>query len=130
MADAKGQFNVTKWDEEPYADREAGRLTRADITADLAGDIAGSATVVWLMCYRADKTADYVGYVDIDATLDGRSGGFVITSSGTFDGERAAGPWTIVEGSGRGELAGIEGSGSFEAPHGGTATYLLSYRLG
>ena len=129
MAEAKGEFNVTKWDEHPYEEFESGKLTRADIAADLTGDLAGSGSVVWLMCYRADGTAEYVGYLNVDATLEGRSGGFVISTSGAFDGKLASGPWTIVEGSGRGDLNGVSGVGSFDSPHGGTATYRLSYQL-
>ena len=130
MAEVTGEFNVKKWDEQPYAELEAGKLTRAEIEADLAGGLTGAGRVVWLMCYRADETAEYLGFVDLEVTLDGRGGGFVVSSSGTFDGERAAGPWTSVEGTGRGSLAGIRGSGSFDAPHGGTATYRLTYELG
>jgi hypothetical protein len=129
MAEAKGEFNVTKWDEEAYAELGNGKLTRAEITADLAGDLAGSGSVTWLMCYRADGTADYVGYLNIDATLDDRHGGFVVATSGSFDGKVASGPWTIVDGSGRGDLSGISGSGTFDSPHGGTATYRLTYEL-
>jgi len=130
MPDAKGEFNVTNWDEETYAELENGRLTRAEITADLTGDVAGTGRVTWLMCYRADGTADYVGYLNVEATVEGRTGGFVIGSSGTFDGKVAAGPWNIVEGSGRGELSGIGGAGSFDSPREGTTTYHLSYDLG
>ena len=129
MAEAKGEFNVTKWDEETYAELESGKLTRAEIAADLAGDLAGAGSVTWLMCYRADGTAEYIGYLNVDGSLDGRSGGFVVSTSGAFDGEVASGPWTIVEGSGRGELSGIRGSGSFDSPHGGTATYRLTYQV-
>ena len=130
MAEASGDFSVTSWDEETYAELEAGKLTRAKVTADFTGDISGSGRVEWLMCYRPDETADYVGFQDIEATLDGRRGGFVVTSTGTFDGKVAEGPWTIVEGSGRGDLAGISGTGHFSAPLGGGASYRLDYRMG
>ena len=130
MAEASGDFSVTSWDEETYAELEAGKLTRAKVMADFTGDIAGSGRVEWLMCYRGDGTADYVGFQDIEATLDGRRGGFVVTSTGTFDGKVAEGPWTIVEGSGRGDLATIAGSGHFSAPLGGGASYRLDYQLG
>ena len=130
MAEARGEFNVTDWKEETYAELESGKLTQAKVTADFSGDIAGSGRVEWLMCYRGDGTADYVGFQDIDATLDGRSGGFVVTSTGTFDGKVAEGPWTIVDGSGRGELAGISGTGHFSAPLGGGAKYRLTYEVG
>jgi len=130
MSEVTGEFNVRKWDEQPYAELGAGKLTRAEIEADLVGGLTGAGRVVWLMCYRPDETAEYLGFLNLDVTLQGSRGGFVISSSGTFDGERAAGPWTIVEGTRRGDLAGIRGSGWFDAPHGGTATYGLMYELG
>jgi hypothetical protein len=127
-AEARGAFNVRDWDEETYAERTDGKLTRATVTAELDGDIRGTAAVTWLMCYRADGTADFVGFVDIDGTLRGRQGGFVVESRGRFDGQVASGPWAIVEGSGRGELAGIAGSGVFDSTHEGANTYRLTYR--
>lgn len=68
--------------------------------------------------------------LDIEAAIGDRKGGFVVSSSGTFDGEKAAGPWSILDGSGRGQLKGITGSGQFDSPHGGTATYALTYEVG
>lgn len=129
MAEARGEFKVTGWKEETYAELQAGKLTRAEVTADLAGDLEGSGEVSWLMCYRADATADYVGFLVIEAALNERRGGFVVESSGEFDGTRASGPWTIVTGSGWGELVGISGSGVFDSPRGGTTTYQLAYEL-
>lgn len=35
-----------------------------------------------------------------------------------------------MAGSGTGELAGIEGSGGFDAPHEGQATFELEWRIG
>ena len=129
MAEATGEFNVTNWDEQPYEELDNGKLTRAEITAELTGDVAGTGKVTWLMCYRADGTADYLGYLSVDVTVGGRRGGFVVSTTGSFDGKVASGPWAIVDGSGRGDLSGITGSGSFDSPHGGTATYRLSYEL-
>ena len=125
-----GTFTVSDWDEQPLADRPIGKLTRATVTATLSGGIDGTGTVTWLMCYGEDGTAEYVGFLDIDGTVDGRTGGFVVRTSGTFDGQKAVGPWKIVEGSGRDGLAGIAGSGAFDSPHGTQATYRLAIRFG
>ena len=130
MGLATGKFSVTGWNEEPFVERQTGNLTRASVTQDLSGGIEGTTTIEWLLAYREDKTADFVGIQEIEGKLDGRAGSFVISSAGAFDGERAAGRWTIVAGSGAGELIGIAGDGEFDAPHGGQATYRLSYELG
>jgi Protein of unknown function (DUF3224) len=81
------------------------------------------------MCYREDGTAEYVGMQEIDGGVDGRHGEFVLTALGSFDGELSQGTWTIVPGSGKGELVGIVGHGGFKAGPGPQASYQLSYEL-
>ena len=81
------------------------------------------------MAYRADGTADYVGLQHLVGTLGGRSGSFVLSSPGTFDGQAATGTWTVLEGSGTEELAGLTGTGTFTAPSGGEPTVTLDYDL-
>jgi hypothetical protein len=61
----------------------------------------------------------------VTGTLEGRTGGFVMETTGDFDGTTAKGRWSIISGSGTGGLAGISGEGGFEAPHGPTATYAI-----
>ena len=120
---ATGTFKIDAWDEEPYADK----LTRARVKATYSGDIEGQGETEWLMCYREDKTADFVGFQRIVGSIGERSGRFVFESTGAFDGKEAAGPITIVQGSGTGDLAGITGSGTFSAPMGGEPSVTLDY---
>jgi hypothetical protein len=70
----KGEFQVTGWDEKPYLERDGKRLTRASVTQKFSGAIQGEGSVEWLMCYRPDGTADFVGLQHIDAIVDGRDG--------------------------------------------------------
>jgi hypothetical protein len=126
---ATGQFKVKGGREETYADRSPGRLTRAGGSQAFTGDITGAGRIEWLMCYRADRTADFVGLQEIDGTIDGRRGELVLTSTGSHDGVRSKGTWTVVRGSGKGELAGIVGSGTWLAGPGAVATYELSYEF-
>ena len=120
---AKGTFKIDSWDEQPYADK----LSRAQVKATYSGDIEGQGETEWLMCYREDKTADFVGFQRIAGALGGRSGSFVCRSTGAFDGTEAGGPLAIVRGSGTGELAGIVGTGTFSAPMGGQPSLSLDY---
>ena len=119
----RGTFKIDAWDEQPYADK----LSRAQVKATYSGDIEGQVETEWLMCYREDKTADFVGFQRIVGSIGERSGGFVFESTGAFDGKEAAGPITIVQGSGTGDLAGITGSGTFSAPMGGEPSVSLDY---
>ncbi len=125
---ASGEFEIASWDEDTYRELEGeAKLTRASVTQTFTGDLSGSGEVQWLMCYGPDGTARFVGLQRIEGTIDGRSGSFVVESLGNFDGAKAAGPWSILPGSGAGGLAGIRGEGGFEAPLGSKASYTLDY---
>jgi hypothetical protein len=126
----KGSFEVTSWNEDRYADIDGDRgLAQADVTQDFTGTIEGEGSVRWLMSYRPDGTADWLGYQRIVGTVDGRSGSFVLQSLGTFDGKLAAGDWSVVPDSATGDLAGLRGTGRMEAPMGTEATYTFDYEL-
>jgi Protein of unknown function (DUF3224) len=120
---AKSTFKIDAWDEQPYADK----LTRAQVKATYSGDIEGAGETEWLMCYREDKTADFVGFQRITGRVGDRAGSFVFESTGAFDGKVASGPLAIVQGSGTGDLAGITGSGTLTAPMGGEPSISLDY---
>ena len=127
---AQGKFDIASWDEEPFVEiDESRKLTRAIVTQRFSGDVAGDGSVQWLMFYRPDGTAEFVGLQHIDGKLGDRKGTFVLRSDGLFDGTKAAAEWTVVAGSGTGELEGLQGTGRMEAPMGSTASYELDYTL-
>jgi hypothetical protein len=121
--------SIQGWDEHPYAEVEGGgKLTRASVAQALSGGIEGEAAAEWLMCYRPDETADFVGLQRVTGRIGDREGSFVLVhSGGSFDGEAATAELTVVAGSGTGELEGLRGSGGFTAPHGGTPSLTLDY---
>ena len=128
---ATGGFKVQSWDEEAYAELDEGvKLTRASVTQAFTGDLEGEGAAEWLMCARADGSADFVGLVRVAGRLGGREGSFVLENRGTFDGKTAEGPWSVVPGSGANALAGLRGDGRFSAPLGGDATLTLAYDFG
>ena len=129
MRRATGTFRITGGREDVYADRNPGRLSRAGGDQAFSGDIEGTGRVEWLMCYRGDRTAEFVGMQEVAGSLDGRRGEFVLTSAGSHDGVRSSGTWTVVTGSGKGELSGIIGNGTWNAGPGPQATFELSYDL-
>ena len=127
---ATSSFKIEGWNEEPYVETEdGGKLTRASVKQTFDGDIKGEGEVEWLMCYRPDQTADFVGLQRIVVRVGERSGSVVLRSTGTFDGKEAKGPLTIVAGSGTGELKGITGDGELRAPLGGEPSVSLNYRF-
>lgn len=128
-AHASGTFKIQGWDEEPYAEIEGGRkLTKASVKQAFSGDLQGEGSVEWLMCYRPDETADFVGLQRIVGQIEGRSGSFVLLQTdGTFDGKEAKGQLSVVPGSGTGDLEGLRGRGEFSAPRGGEPSMSLEY---
>jgi len=126
---ATATFKIEEWDEKPYAQIEGGgKLTKATVKQAISGDIEGEAAVEWLMCYRPDQTADFVGIERVVGRIGDRSGSFVLLhTGGTFDGTEARGRLSVVSGSVTGDLAGLRGVGEFTAPHGGQASMALDY---
>ena len=130
MTEARGTFELASWKEETYEELGDGaKLTRASVTQKFEGDIEGDGAVEWLMAYRPDGTAHFVGLQRVRGSVGGRTGVFVLETSGDFDGQTATWTASVVAGSATEELAGLAGDGTFGAPHGPNALYELSYTL-
>jgi hypothetical protein len=130
MTRTKGTFEVTGWDEKTFDELDGkGKMTRARIAQDYSGDLEGQGTWDLLMCYREDGTAVFTGFGKVTGRIGGRSGSFVLQSQGDFDGAAARSEWSVITGSGTGDLKGVGGKGTSAAPHGSTGTYELSLDL-
>ena len=130
MSLASGKFSVTGGSEQTVHEAPGElKLTRVAGTQRFSGTLEGAGSVDWVFGYRPDRTAVFAGFQRIEGSLAGRSGSFVLESTGEHDGKSSKGRWRIVPGSGTGELAGISGAGAFEAPGGPEASYELDYSL-
>jgi hypothetical protein len=130
MSSATGEFAVASWNEETYKELEGeAKLTRASVTGTLTGDISGTSETEWLMVYGQDGTALYVGLQQVDGSLGGKDGSFVLENNGAFDGGEAKGTLSVVAGSGTGDLAGLKGKGTFVSPLGEKAAVTLDYTI-
>jgi hypothetical protein len=117
-----GTYSVSKWDETAYRpDQDGMRYTKTSAKFAFSGDIVGFAYVEYLMLYSFfDETdmhksvAQYVGHLKIEGDVKGKSGSFVLTDSGTFDGGIASSEVDIITGSGTGDLKGIVGLGTYQ----------------
>jgi len=127
---ANARFAIKAWDEKPYSEgQDLPKLSRASVKKTLTGDIAGESQVEYLMMYRADGSATFVGLERITGRLGGKSGSFVLQRSGVFENGQAKESYTIVPGSGTGELRGLRGEGSTSVGHGMEHPFSLSYEL-
>ena len=114
--EANCTFKITGWDEKPYQEFEGGaKLTRATVSQAYQGAISGEGFVEFLMSHAANGTASFVGMELVQGDVNGKSGSFVIQHVGTYDSGGARSAWSIVPGSGTGELTGISGKGNYVA---------------
>ena len=125
-----GRFAIKSWDEKPYSEG-AGlpKLTRASVTKTFTGDIEGEGQVEYLMMYRSDGSASFVGLERIVGRIGTRSGTFVLQRSGVFENGQAKESYSVVGGSGTGELAGLRGEGTSDVGHGMEHPFVLNYDL-
>ena len=127
---ATGTFEIANWDEQPFDEiEEQPKVTLATVTGSFQGDVEGEGTTAYLMVYRDDGTASYVLVQRVVGRLGGRTGGFVLQGSGAYADGKATGTWSVVPGSGTGDLVGLRGEGSFEAPAGRTMHLTLDYEF-
>lgn len=117
VTQASGTFRGVTWDEAPYSEIEGGpKLTHAHVTNTYEGDVTGESVGAYVMVYPGE-IAIFAGYERITGAIGGRKGSFVLRHDGTWEQGVVRTTWTIVPGSGTGDLAGVVGSGSYTATH-------------
>jgi hypothetical protein len=102
------------------------KLVRASVTATYSGDIAGESTLEYLMYYGA-ASVSFIGLERITGQLGGRAGSFVLEHKGVYADGEAQGVFTVVDGSGAGDLRGLRGTGNLGAQHGPAGNVTLNY---
>ena len=127
---ASARFAIKSWDEKPYSeDQGLPKLTRASITKTYSGDVAGEAQVEYLMMYRTDGTATFVGLERVVGRLADRAGSFVLQRTGMFEGGQAKESYSVIPGSATGELEGLLGDGTSALGHGMEHPFTLNYEF-
>jgi Protein of unknown function (DUF3224) len=125
------RFAIKAWDEKPYSEGEdQPKLTRASVTKTFTGDLEGESQVEYLMMYRSDGTATFVGLERVVGHLAGKAGSFVLQRTGVFEDGMAKESYSVVPGSGTGELQSLRGEGTSAVGHGTEYPFTLNYELG
>ena len=128
---ANARFAIESWDEKPYSEgQDLPRLTRASVRKAFSGDIEGEGQVEYLMMYRTDGSAAFVGLERVVGRIGGKTGTFVLQRIGVFEDGQAKESYSIVPGSATGELQGLRGDGSSAVGHGMEHPFSLNYDLG
>lgn len=129
MTQLTGAFRVMGWEERLYDDVPGQpKLAHADATYELLGGIAGEASVSYLMAYRPERTASYVGLIRVTGKIGEHQGSFVARDVGSCINGIAKSRWTILPGLGTDGLRDIRGEGHFTASDHGSS-YLFDIDL-
>jgi hypothetical protein len=127
---ANARFAITSWDEKPYSEaKDEPRLTRARVTKTYTGEIEGEGEVEYLMMYRSDGSATFVGLERVVGRIGDRSGSFVLQRTGMFENGQAKESYSVIPGSATRELQGLLADGSSAVGHGMEHPFTLSYEF-
>ena len=127
---AHARFAIKSWDEKPYGEGPGlPKLTRASVMKAYTGDIAGEGHVEYLMMYRSDGSASFVGLERVEGRMAGQTGSFVLQRTGVFEGGQATESYSVVPGSATGGLHGLAGEGRSAVGHGMEHPFTLDYEL-
>jgi hypothetical protein len=104
----------------------------ATITKRFSGAIEGHSQALFCSAFDPTHGGTYVALESFGGQVDGHHGTFSFAHAATTgaDGERTDGWFTIVSGSGTGELAGIHGKGDIVIDANGNHHLNLAYELG
>jgi hypothetical protein len=126
---AEAAFTIGDRAETPV-EWQGASVRRARWTKTFTGDLAGT-SYVELILGELDARQDaplarvYVGVERIEGVLQGRTGSFTLVHVATSLGADHDATWTILPGSGTGELAGISGTARILPNH----DFVLNYDL-
>jgi hypothetical protein len=127
---ANARFAIETWDEAPYSEgQNQPKLSRASVTKTYTGDIEGEGQVEYLMMYRSDGSATFVGLERVVGRIGGKTGAFVLQRTGLFEGGQAKESYSVIPGSATGDLQGLLGDGNSAVGHGMEHPFTLTYEL-
>lgn len=130
MTTTTGRFDLTRWDEEVYDDTGGVKLQRVSGAKTFEGGISGISEMQLLMAFAQAGSAAYVGIERVTATVDGRSGTFVLKHDAVGGASGGSLSVDVVPDSGTGELLGLRGELSIVRAPDGEHTYSFDYELG
>ncbi len=128
-ARSESTFDITSWVDQPYDEQDGVKLSRTTVKKTFRGGIDGQSTAELLMTFAQGGSAAYVGFERISGRLDGRAGTFVLHHNATASAGAQSAQWTVVPGSGTGDLFGLRGEARIGGGSEETHTFTLEYEL-
>lgn len=113
---ANATFTIESWDEQPLHEAAGNpKMTRVTAKVSYKGDIEGKGTIEYLMIYRDDNSATFIGLERVQGGISGYPGSFVLQHSGSYENGSAKSSFSVVPGSGTDKLASLSGHGEYAA---------------
>lgn len=111
----------------PFDQAGGPALLALSLTERFTGDIEAQSTVRALEIQRADKSAILVSLQRVRGAIGNRRGDFVLEGREVVEHGHIHATWSVVPGSGTGELVGLRGEGGFEGEFGKGSRGTLDY---
>ena len=113
---ANATFKVESWDEQPLHEvKGSTKMTQVSAVVSYRGDLEGEGRVEYLMSYREDGSASFIGMERVSGGLAGYQGSFVLQHVGTFEEGTAKSTFSVIPGSASGKLGKLRGHGEYSS---------------
>jgi hypothetical protein len=135
LAHMTNTYTSKSWEEQIVAGEDgAPRFAHAHASFEYHGTLEGTSTCDMLLYYAGEGydggQTTSPGYEFFEGTLDGRAGSFITRHEFGYDASGIRDTFTVVPGSGTGELAGLTGSGTAASGmHADAVDYTIEYSL-
>lgn len=126
-ARARATITVQSSEATPYDLTASPALMEIRLREVFSGDIDGESPVRALQVLRDNRSASLVSVQRFRGKLGGRQGTFVLQGSETVEHGKIKATWSVVPGSGTGDLSGLHGEGGFEGEFGKGSEGMLDY---
>jgi hypothetical protein len=125
---AKGTTHVTVYEPAAYDEPEGGpKLAEVQLTETFVGDVNGEGKARVLQALWPDGSVRYCTIERVVGAVAGRKGTFLLEVQGNVRDKHNKGAWSVVAGSGTGDLRGLRGDGGFDAELGKHGSWTLDY---
>jgi hypothetical protein len=126
-ARAEATITVQSSEATPYDETAGPALVEVRLSETFSGDIDGESPVRALQVLRDDHSATLVSVQRFRGKLGGREGTFVLQGQEIVEQGKIKATWSVVPGSGTGELSGLRGEGGFDGEFGKGSQGTLDY---
>jgi hypothetical protein len=128
--EGQAEFKIEDWKEAPFSEVEqGGKLTRASVRKSYTGEIEGEGVLEYLMSYKPDGSAEFVGLERVSGRIGDHPGSFVLQHSGKFENGAMTQKSVVVAGSGTATLADLRGECSLSAGHQQAYPFVFEYEF-